>query len=42
VAPPELFQDQQYPLLRRGRAPLLLGPIRGDRRGKPPATPSAR
>jgi phospholipid/cholesterol/gamma-HCH transport system substrate-binding protein len=33
VAPASLFQNQKYPRLRRGRAPLVPGPIRGDRRG---------
>jgi phospholipid/cholesterol/gamma-HCH transport system substrate-binding protein len=42
VAPPQLFQDQKYPRLRRGQAPLLPGPIRGDRSGNAPATVSGR
>jgi phospholipid/cholesterol/gamma-HCH transport system substrate-binding protein len=39
VAPPQLFQDQQYPRLRRGHAPLVPGPIGGDRAGNAPARP---
>jgi phospholipid/cholesterol/gamma-HCH transport system substrate-binding protein len=39
VAPPQLFQDQRYPRLRRGRAPLVLGPVGGDRSGNEPARP---
>jgi phospholipid/cholesterol/gamma-HCH transport system substrate-binding protein len=39
VAPPSEFQDQKYPRLRRGRAPLVPGPIRGDRAGNSPARP---
>jgi phospholipid/cholesterol/gamma-HCH transport system substrate-binding protein len=39
TAPRQLFQDQKYPWLRRGRAPLVPGPIRGDRRGNSPARP---
>jgi phospholipid/cholesterol/gamma-HCH transport system substrate-binding protein len=39
VSPPQLFQDQRYPYLRRGRAPFVPGPIRGDRSGNSPAVP---
>jgi phospholipid/cholesterol/gamma-HCH transport system substrate-binding protein len=39
AAPRSLFQDQKYPRLRRGQAPLVPGPINGDRRGNTPATP---
>jgi phospholipid/cholesterol/gamma-HCH transport system substrate-binding protein len=39
VAPPQLFQDEKYPRLRRGDAPLVPGPIRGDRAGTEPARP---
>jgi phospholipid/cholesterol/gamma-HCH transport system substrate-binding protein len=39
VAPPQLFQDEKYPGLRRGRAPLVDGPVRGDRSGNSPARP---
>jgi phospholipid/cholesterol/gamma-HCH transport system substrate-binding protein len=39
VSPPSLFQDEKYPRLRRGRAPLVLGPIGGDREGNAPASP---
>jgi virulence factor Mce-like protein len=39
VAPAQLFQDQRYPRLRRGQAPLVPGPIRGDRSGNEPARP---
>jgi phospholipid/cholesterol/gamma-HCH transport system substrate-binding protein len=39
VAPPQLFQDQKYPRLRRGRAPLVDAPVRGDRSGNSPARP---
>ena len=39
AAPRSLFQDQKYPRLRRGQAPLVSGPINGDRRGNTPATP---
>jgi phospholipid/cholesterol/gamma-HCH transport system substrate-binding protein len=38
-APPSLFQMQDYPRLRRGRAPLVPGPARGDRSGNSPARP---
>jgi phospholipid/cholesterol/gamma-HCH transport system substrate-binding protein len=37
VAPASLFQDRKYPRLRRGRAPLVPGPIRGERRGNAPS-----
>jgi virulence factor Mce-like protein len=39
VAPSQLFQDQLYPRLRRGRAPLVSGPVGGDRSGNSPARP---
>jgi hypothetical protein len=39
AAPRSLFQDQKYPRLRSGQAPLVPGPINGDRRGNTPATP---
>jgi phospholipid/cholesterol/gamma-HCH transport system substrate-binding protein len=39
VAPPSLFDDLKYPRLRRGRAPLVPGPIGGDREGNSPARP---
>jgi phospholipid/cholesterol/gamma-HCH transport system substrate-binding protein len=39
AAPRSLFQDQKYARLRRGQAPFVSGPIRGDRRGNTPATP---
>jgi hypothetical protein len=39
VAPPSLFQDQRYPRLRRGRAPLVPAPVGGDRAGNSPARP---
>jgi phospholipid/cholesterol/gamma-HCH transport system substrate-binding protein len=39
VSPPSLFQDQKYPRLRQGRAPLVPGPIGGNREGNSPATP---
>ena len=39
VAPRSLFQDQVYPRLRRGRAPFVRAPVRGDRRGNSPARP---
>jgi phospholipid/cholesterol/gamma-HCH transport system substrate-binding protein len=42
VAPPQLFQDQKYARLESGRAPLVEGPIRGDRRGNAPSTVNAR
>jgi phospholipid/cholesterol/gamma-HCH transport system substrate-binding protein len=42
VAPPQVFQDEKYPRLRRGQAPLVPGPIRGDRSGNAPATVSGR
>lgn len=42
VAPPQLFQNQKYPRLRRGQAPLVPGPIRGDRSGNAPATVDGR
>jgi phospholipid/cholesterol/gamma-HCH transport system substrate-binding protein len=37
VAPPLLFQDQKYPRLRRGKAPLVPAPQ--GREGNSPATP---
>ena len=37
VAPPSLFQDQKYPRLRRGQAPLVPAPQ--GREGTRPATP---
>jgi phospholipid/cholesterol/gamma-HCH transport system substrate-binding protein len=39
VSPPQLFQDERYPRLRRGQAPFVSGPVGGDRRGTEPATP---
>jgi phospholipid/cholesterol/gamma-HCH transport system substrate-binding protein len=39
VAPPSLFQDQKYPRLRAGRAPLVPAPVGGDRSGNSPAVP---
>jgi phospholipid/cholesterol/gamma-HCH transport system substrate-binding protein len=39
TAPPSLFQDEKYPRLRRGRAPLVPGPSGGDRAGNSPARP---
>jgi phospholipid/cholesterol/gamma-HCH transport system substrate-binding protein len=39
VAPPSLFQDQKYPRLRRGRAPLVTAPVGGSRAGNSPAVP---
>jgi hypothetical protein len=37
VAPKSLFQDQKYPRLRRGQAPLVPAPQ--GREGTRPATP---
>jgi phospholipid/cholesterol/gamma-HCH transport system substrate-binding protein len=37
VAPPQLFQDQQFPRLRRGQAPVVAPPK--GRAGNAPATP---
>jgi phospholipid/cholesterol/gamma-HCH transport system substrate-binding protein len=39
AAPRSLFQDQKYPRLRRGHAPLVPGPTGGDRSGNSPARP---
>lgn len=39
VAPPSLFGDQKFPLLRRGQAPLVPGPVNGNREGNAPASP---
>jgi phospholipid/cholesterol/gamma-HCH transport system substrate-binding protein len=39
IAPPQLFQDQRYPRLRRGHAPLVRAPVRGDRSGNSSARP---
>jgi phospholipid/cholesterol/gamma-HCH transport system substrate-binding protein len=42
AAPPQLYLDQKYPGIRRGQAPLVPGPIRGDRSGNAPATVGGR
>jgi phospholipid/cholesterol/gamma-HCH transport system substrate-binding protein len=42
AAPPQLYRDEIYPRIRRGEAPLVPGPIRGDRSGNSPATVGGR
>jgi phospholipid/cholesterol/gamma-HCH transport system substrate-binding protein len=42
VAPPQLYRDEKYPQINRGQAPLVPGPIRGDRTGNSPATVGGR